>query len=423
MSRIRKVVIVLSVLLCIVTVNACSEKGRENTKQSVDSQTINSQPVNDQPVQTKQLTIERHPAAADFSSLYGFGKREELPNLFHDAYDIRSTDLTACDLTKEYSKLLKASFDSKTVWPDKLPENFDPDNIMELYKNPGLHIRSLHEQGITGKGVGIAIIDQPLLVDHIEYRDRLKYYSERITVKDQDASMHGAAVASIAVGNSVGVAPEAELYYIAEDFELVLDDYGLLAEAINKLLDLNETLPVKRRIRVISISWGVDYKKGIGTKPLNEAYQRAKEEGVLIITTSIFKRENMAFFGLDKYPLSDPDDFNSYTKIPNPAEPDMMKKMKRDYNISVPMNYRCTASPTGKEDYVVYREGGLSWAAPYVAGVYALACQVKPEITYEEFWKLAALTARTSHGSYEGEEYEAPYIIDPAAIIKELKKE
>lgn len=413
MRKIRKLVFVLSVLLCLVAANACSGEGREKDKQTVSSQTEG----------TKQLTIERHPAAADLSAQYGYGKRDSLPGLFHDAYDIRSTDLTACDLTKDYSKLLKATFDSKTVWPDKLPGSFDPDKIMELYKNPGLTIGSLHEQGITGKGVGIAIIDQPLLVDHIEYKDRLKYYSERITVKDQDASMHGPAVASIAVGKSVGVAPEADLYYIAEDFELVLDDYGLLAESINKLLDLNKTLPVKNRIRVISISWGVDYNESIGSKPLNEAYQRAKDEGVLVITTSIFKREDMAFFGLDKYPLSDPDDFNSYTKIPYPAEPEMMMKMKRKYNISVPMNYRCTASPTGAEDYAVYRQGGLSWAAPYVAGVYALACQVKPEITYEEFWKLAASTARTSHGTYEGEKYEAPYIIDPAAIMNELEKE
>lgn len=408
MRRIRNLLILLSVLLYIVTVSACSEDRRMKDKQTV---------------RTKPLEIERHPAAVDLSTQYGYGKRESLPDIFHDAYDIRSTDLSSCDLEKEYRKLLKATFDSKTVWPDKLPKNFSPDKIMELYKNPGLNIRSLHEQGITGKEVGIAIIDQPLLVDHIEYRDRLKYYSERITVKDQDASMHGAAVASIAVGNSVGVAPDAELYYIAEDFELVLDDYGLLAESINKLLDLNETLPVKSKIRVISISWGVDYYEGIGSKPLNEAYQRAKDEGILIITTSIFKREDMAFFGLDKYPLSDPDDINSYTKILIPKEPEIRNKMKRNYNISVPMSYRCTASPTGTEDYVVYREGGLSWAAPYVAGVYVLACQVKPEITYEEFWKLAASTAKTSHGTYEGNEYEALYIIDPLAIMGELKKE
>ena len=71
-----------------------------------------------------------------------------------------------------------ASFDSQTQWPaaNKIPAGFDWRKIMELNKDPGLEVRALHEQGITGKGVSIAIIDQTLLVDHIEYKDRLRLY-------------------------------------------------------------------------------------------------------------------------------------------------------------------------------------------------------------------------------------------------------
>jgi hypothetical protein len=36
----------------------------------------------------------------------------------------------------------------------------------------------MHAQGITGQGVGIAIIDNPLLVDHEEYAGRLRLYEE-----------------------------------------------------------------------------------------------------------------------------------------------------------------------------------------------------------------------------------------------------
>ena len=49
---------------------------------------------------------------------------------------------------------------------------------MELGKDPGLGVRQLQAQGITGSGVGIAIIDQPMLVDHQEYASRLKLYEE-----------------------------------------------------------------------------------------------------------------------------------------------------------------------------------------------------------------------------------------------------
>jgi hypothetical protein len=358
------------------------------------------------------MKIERHPNAVDYTIM--FGKLDKLPEVSNFGYDIRSTDLSESNLLNDYDKLINATFDSKTIWPDKLPDDFNPEDIMEQYMNPGLNIRSLHENGITGKGVGIAIIDQPLLVDHIEYKDQLKYYSERDTVNTQDAAMHGAAVASIAVGKNVGVAPEADLYYIADDFSLIKNDYSLLAESINKLLDINKSLPKENRIRVISISWGYDAEEAKGSKALNKAYKRAEDEGVLVITTSLFMREDMEFFGLNKIPLSDPDDFNSYTK-------NLYGINTKKYNISVPMNYRCTASPTGTEDYVVYCEGGKSWATPYVAGLYALVCQVKPDITYKEFWKLASATSVTSDGTYSKENYEAYYIVDPIALLKKLE--
>jgi len=38
---------------------------------------------------------------------------------------------------------------------------------------PGLGLRALHEQGYTGRGVNVAIIDGPLLADHEEFGDRL----------------------------------------------------------------------------------------------------------------------------------------------------------------------------------------------------------------------------------------------------------
>ncbi len=405
-------------LLLLVTfiLTACSQKPDNKTaylnNQDTDNNSTTTAP--EQQSDHNSLIMEIQPAAADYTKM--FGKLDKLPEGNDFGYDIRSTDLSDCDLSNEYSKLLQTTFDSKTVWPDSLPEDFKPNEIMDLYKNPGLGIRTLHEKGITGKGIGLAIIDQPLLVDHSEYKDRLKYYSERESVTYQEASMHGPAVTSIAVGKDIGVAPEADLYYIADDFHIIKDDYSLLAESINELLDLNKTIPNENRIRVISISWGYDTKEAAGSEELKKAYQRAEDENVFVITTSLYAREDMEFFGLDKYPLSDPDDFNSYTKI-------FYGNDKSTYNIAVPMNYRCTASPTGTEDYVVYREGGKSWATPYVAGLYVLACQVKPDITPQEFWELAASTARIGSGTYEGDEYKTPFIVDPVAIMDKLKKE
>lgn len=48
--------------------------------------------------------------------------------------------------------------------------------------------------------------------------------------------MHGSAVVSIAVGKNVGVAPEADLYYIAADF--YRNDLYWVAEAIDRIMEI-----------------------------------------------------------------------------------------------------------------------------------------------------------------------------------------
>ena len=85
--------------------------------------------------------------------------------------DLRMADLSGLDLKGAAEGLAFATFGTTTVWPakDKMPEGFDPKAIMEMGKNPGLGVRGLHARGITGKGVRIAIIDQPLPVDHEEF--------------------------------------------------------------------------------------------------------------------------------------------------------------------------------------------------------------------------------------------------------------
>jgi hypothetical protein len=87
----------------------------------------------------------------------------------------------------------------------------------------------------------------------------------------------------------------------------------------------------------------------------------------------------------------------------------------------VPMDSRTTASPTGTEDYVFYRQGGWSWSIPYLAGMYALAVQVKPEITPEAFWETALETGRTIHIGHNGKDYEFGVILDPQALIEAIR--
>ena len=129
-----------------------------------------------------------------------------------------------------------------------------------MNKNTGRGIREIHKEGIKGSGVSIAIIDQGLLVDHEEYKDNLVYY-EKIHCIDEGAALHGPAVASLAVGKSNGVAPNAKLYYIATTYGHFKEagyefDAAILADCIMRVIEINEDLPENEKIRVIYFSKG-----------------------------------------------------------------------------------------------------------------------------------------------------------------------
>jgi subtilisin family serine protease len=377
--------------------------------------------------------IDRQPAADDYrlANSHPTPPPPFDPNLGNPfQIEYRSSDLSKLDLTGSLDGLLYSNFDSKTVWPpaQKLPVGFDPQKVMELGKDPGLGVRSLHAQGLTGSGVGIAIIDQPMLVDHQEYASRLKLYEEINIEPGTKSQMHGPAVASIAVGQTVGVAPQADLYFIADWFGTWSNagvfeyDFSYLAQAVRRILEINKTLPRTHKIRVISISvsWRSDKQ---GFADMVAAVEEAKKAGIFVISMSIQDTYGWEMMGMGRSALSDPNDPGSYT-VPALWSGDYFDftYFYSSNTLLIPMDARTTASPTGSQDYVFYGAGGISWTAPYLAGVYALACQVDPKITPQKFWSTALQTGRTTTIGHAGQQYPFGVILDPPALIAALQK-
>lgn len=371
--------------------------------------------------------IVRAPPAAKIKR----GPFAELPRYDAEAgrawqVDVRGADLRRLDLRKRMDDLRHADFDNHTRWPVRLPPEFDPTTVLVSNCNPGLGLRALHARGVTGRGISIGIIDQALLTGHREYRERLRLYEE-IHVMDRTAQMHGAAVASIAVGSSVGVAPEADLYYIAEThgrralhgFEW---DFAWLAAAIDRMVAINALLPPERRIRVLAISVGWSAERKGGTAA-DAALARARAAGIFVISTTLERSYGLAFHGLGRDPTADPDDFHAYrpglwwARGFNAGN----QRFRPGRRLLVPMDSRAVASPTGVNDYVFYAEGGWSWSVPWLAGLYALACEVRPDLTPEVFWSEALATGRTITYTYRGEEIPFGTIADPVALINRLQ--
>lgn len=398
-------------------------------------------PQTEQPTQRPlpEVHIARYPALADLSGNYL--RLTSIPkydpaSTDSSPIDLRSRDLTEIDMTASLADLMYANFDSKTQWPsaDKIPVGFDWQIIMEIGKDPGLGIRDLHKQGITGTGVGIAIIDQPLLITHQEYKHQLRLYEEINILPDEQATMHGGAVASIAVGKTVGVSPAADLYYIGAwtgDWEPETNqftwNFEYYAQAVHRILKINRDLPEGRKIRVIAMQIGWSSDKA-GFDEIMAAVKEAQSNGIFVISSSL-GRNGSYFQGLGRNPLDDPNLFESYHPggwweqdffSGKPLTSFPWHPPKQTPLLLVPMDSRATASPTGVGDYVFYRHGGWSWSIPYLAGIYALAAQVKPEITPEEFWGTALNTGRTIQIQHDGKKYDFGVILDPQALSEAI---
>ena len=361
------------------------------------------------------IAIVKTPKFDDFTEYFDY-KLEELPKddgteFFHD---LRSKDISNIDLSNEMDYLLTSDFDDDTKWPGSVPKEYDIEKIKEYGMDPGLGIRKLHKKGINGKGIGIAIIDQPLLVNHVEYKEQIKLYEE-IHINSDFAQMHGPAVGSIAVGKNVGVAPEADLYYIAETHGVYKEDgfeWDLywIAKSIDRIIEINKTLPIDKKIRVISISLGIDNPEIKNGDLVQEAINRASNEGIYTISVG------NSLMGTGRDPLGDPNDLSSYTKgyFWRGTDHNMIKE-----DILVPMDSRCVASPTGEDKYVFYYSGGMSWAVPYTAGLYVLCCQVNPDITPKEFNAAINKTATKVHLDDSNDEYK---ILNLEGLINEIER-
>ncbi len=377
-----------------------------------------------------EIVIEREPSATK----YDWWKREYVMSNFIETkphfgeVDFRCLDVSTYDL-KDYGEVLKyVSFDTITKWPDKLPDGFIPEEIIENGKSPGLGIEALHEEGITGRGVSVAIIDDNLLVSHKEYKDNIMVYEEIGDNEESYASMHGTAIASILVGNDTGVAPDANLFYYSTS--LANPDsseshahylFGCV-EAIERILEINSTLDDEDKIRVISLS--MTWRRfDTGIDEMVAIIEKAESEGILIVSANIGRNGN-GVVGMGRKWLSDPDVAGNYcTELhPNKSSSSVSSYVMGNKNVLVPEGYITTAAPAGDDEYVFWSYGGTSWAIPYGAGVYALACQVDPKITPDEFWKIALETSDSFVEVIDGREYEVHGVINPKGIMDVLRK-
>ena len=330
---------------------------------------------------------------------------------YSDVRNITGNDLTKRPRKGNYEPIdIKTfCFNADTIFPgnEKLAAQ-----VIENGKNPGLGVRSLQKRGITGEGVKVAIIDQNLAQPfHPEYKDRLIEYSDMGTNQPATSgSMHGPAVASLLVGQSCGVAPGADLYFVAAPSWT--GDSKYYAEALRWVIRVNLMLPKEDKIRAVSISAAPSGNGSPFTHNLEiweEIVAEAKAAGILVLDCRSGCDTGIIAPGY--YDPEAPDDINRF-KTGFPQQP---YTSKTNGIIFAPTSFRSTAEQYTSETpcYQYTGRGGLSWGIPYAVGVLALGWQVAPSLSNAEIIRLLFDSAHIDDAGNR--------IINPTVFIEEIE--
>jgi serine protease AprX len=326
--------------------------------------------------------------------------------------DVRFSNLSmlSVDPAPERSLVQTLWFNDTAPWPDAY--RTVAAEILELGKNPGLGVRGLHEQGITGEGVFVAIIDQNLVaaLDHPEFTGKIAKYRDTGTGQpDNRGSMHGPAVASLLVGETLGTAPGALLYFAA--VPSWNKDALYFADGLDWIVEENGKLPEGKKIRVVSVSAkpsGPDTPFTANTEAWDAAVERAESAGILVVDCSEHRGVTAPLY----CDLDDPDDITRC--IRGWPEQEELPAVRTD-RLYIPTSRRTTAEEyfQGKTGYQFTGSGGLSWSAPYLAGVLALGWQIRPDLTGADMLRIAFDTAHQTAGGAK--------ILDPVAFIEGVR--
>ena len=255
---------------------------------------------------------------------------------------------------------------------EKLPKGYDPQALMEWGKEPGLNVDILHEHGFTGKGMTVAYVDQPFS-DHEQIQGANIHYTNNA---DQDHSMHGSTVVSMLLGKDIGTAPEVELYYYGH--ASWKGDLATRAECLYQLIEQNRQLPEGQKIRMVGFSDNL--RPGEEHNDLfEEAVRACEQEGIMVWFCGDYA---VAAF----LPMSDRNN-------PDNLAPDSRYGGGDPPLVYVPGSGVTAATDTGKEDYIYWAQGGLSWTMPYMLGLYAIVLEIDPAMTQEEIRQMVRETA------------------------------
>lgn len=319
--------------------------------------------------------------------------KKALDNEIFYIWGFSYSDLSNCTFDKniDASILRRIVISTKTKLPKVHPFNINSNDYVD--KN----IKMLNESGINGEGVNIAIIDQNFNEEHNEIMDSIR---EHINIDGNTLnSFHGLVVSSNLVGKNLGVAPKSNVIF-----------YGCSASneigqsTIKALDDIYEKNLNGANIRLVSIS---GYLHTLSPK-FETIKQKLASQNCYIIDSPTFG-ENYTVINERQINGASNYQYSWELNVCGWELDDSEKtKLAIPYPGISPLMY-------SKSDYQLGGECSYSWVIPRLTGIITLCMQLKPDITLDEFNRLAY---ETKYITEDGKS-----IINPLRIIEQLSKE
>ncbi len=309
------------------------------------------------------------------------------------------------DLPIEMFKRL--TFDTKTEFSKEQVEKFHPFDIIKQGKQFG----NIKESKIDGSGTTIAIIDRfsDISAKQFEGRTITVYRVSKDGVEEVQANeegiylehasvekdglengYHGNTVLSLAVGKKCGVAPKANVVLFHRDGIGNQEAQNAVLKFINENKEKEQfTIP-----DIISISAKTDIS--------DHTLEELEKLGCAFINSDIFMR-NFTWGRSNDGNENDSNklvrhEFIQYT-IDACADRGRDINEKFNGNILIPVTERTSSYIDDKGEEIFKYNGsfcGNSFAIGQVAGMVLLAKQIKPNIRYDEFIKIAIDIAKTN---------------------------